>query len=204
MPTSAISSTLNIGGMSMSSQINRTATGVVSPQEIVLPAGKAGTLTTRTSDTVGIATLAQGHGFVQGDIVDIFWLGGRRYGVLVNSVTSTTVSFGTTTPGNGDVLPIATTALVMTEQVTVDIVFDGDDLEAFALHCAARAHIDIQEVGGSSLLALELLASEAVYWASDNGYANPLAAAAVGQFKLANGTAAAATFKFSGLYDSTA
>jgi hypothetical protein len=54
--------------------------------DVDLPAGKAGTLTTRTNNTDGAATLSAGHGILTADVVDIYWDGGCRYGAIVGTV----------------------------------------------------------------------------------------------------------------------
>ena len=85
MPTGVFSSNISLGGISVQSNVVRTETGQIG-QEVALPIGKAGALTTRTSDTVGSATMATGHGITTGALVDVYWDGGVRYGVTVGTV----------------------------------------------------------------------------------------------------------------------
>ena len=77
----------------MTGQATRTNEGT-GTKEVALPIAKAGTLTTRTEDDTGEATLGAGHGITTGAIVDIYWSGGRRYGVTVGTVAGNVVPFG--------------------------------------------------------------------------------------------------------------
>lgn len=187
------------GGVSADLVIKRTADGGIG-QEVALPAGKAGTLTTRTDDNTGEATLTAGHGITTGMIVDVFWTGGRRYGVTVGTVAGNVVPLDL---GAGDNLPVATTALVVTEQVQIDMVVDGDNVPAVFAQCTQRAHLDFQESGGTSVKAVEIIAAgEGFFWAENCGIANPLTGNAIGKVLVSNGTVTAATLKLGLVYDS--
>ena len=80
MPTGTISKTIAIAGINVAAQAQRTDNGQIA-QEVTLPAGKAGSLTTRTDDDTGVATLTPGHGITTSDTVDVYWAGGVRYGM---------------------------------------------------------------------------------------------------------------------------
>ena len=67
-------------GSQVSVNLSRSADGAGQWSPSV-SAGKAGSLTTRTDNDTGVATLAGGHGIVTSDKVDVFWAGGRRYGM---------------------------------------------------------------------------------------------------------------------------
>lgn len=62
-----------------------------------------GTLSTRTSDTAGVLTVAEGHGIVAGDVIDVYWDGGHATSGTVTDADDTTITFESAT---GDVLPI--------------------------------------------------------------------------------------------------
>jgi len=88
---------------------NQTVTGggaVIKQEEYA--AAKAGTLTTRTSDTAGTLTMASGHAITTGAKVDIYWSGGIAYNATVGTVAGDSVPF---TLANGDALPAAATAV---------------------------------------------------------------------------------------------
>jgi hypothetical protein len=128
-----------VGDVSIDATVSRDYEGSITHQGL-LPAGKAGTLTTRTDDDTGEATLGDGHGILTGDEVDIFWCGGCRYGVTVGTVAGNVVPFGA--PGGegaGDNLPAQTTALVMTKRVPIEALFTGNKLKLAALCCKLPA-----------------------------------------------------------------
>ena len=99
--TTTYSSTVQGGGISVQESVTRSGDSTVAAQ-IALPAGKSGTLTTRTDDNTGVVTVASGHGITDSDTVDVYWSTGRRYGVDVTATDSTTISIDL---GAGDNLP---------------------------------------------------------------------------------------------------
>ncbi len=199
--TGRIVSTTYIGGIEITGTIERAGSMQFGGDALTLPAGSEGTLTMRTSGTAGVATLGAGHGIAGLDVVDVFWDGGLRYGVVIDAVDGNAVSFGGVTPGAGDDLPAQGTALVMTKQMTVDVDFDGDLLRMIAARANLRAHLDFQDAGGSSLEAVELRANEPWQWATGTGVANPLGGNAVAAVRAAAGTGAETTLKLGGLYE---
>ena len=201
MATATINNTIYIGGIELVGKIERSATLQFGSDGIALPAGLAGTLTTRTSATAGVATLGEGHGVEPDDVVAIFWEGGRRYGVVVDSVDGQAVTFGNATPGTGDDLPSQGTALVVTPPVAIDVDFAGDLLRMIAARADQRALLDFQAAGGATIAAVDLAAGEPWSWASGTGTDNPFAGEVVAALKAAGGTAAAATLKFGGLVE---
>ena len=142
MPTN-----ISIGGISVQSSVTRTEAGQIG-HEVALPAGKAGTLTTRTSDTVGDATLATGHGIETGDLVDVYWEGGVRYGVTVGTVSGLAVPL--TDSGAGDVLPADETPIVIGLVTVIDTDFVGNNVAMIAALTTKRSHVDIREAAAST------------------------------------------------------
>lgn len=117
------------GGMSIQQQIIRA--GDSTPNIAVsLPSGKSGTLSTRTDNNTGIATVASGHGITTSDIVSVYWSGGRRYGMTVTATDSTTISVD---GGSGDNLPSQSSALVVSKEITANILIDGDNAKLVAV-----------------------------------------------------------------------
>jgi len=200
MPVGSVGITISLAGISIQSSVSRSADGQIS-HEVSLPAGQSGALTTRTGDTVGEATLGDGHGIQTADVVDVYWSGGVRYGVTVGTVAGNVVPL--TDSGAGDVYPAQGTTLIVAKQVTINTDFDGDDAVLFAAFATARAHADFQDSGSLSLEAVELAANEVWWWASSLGQTNPLTGNAVDTVQVSNGTTAVATFKLGILYDST-
>lgn len=193
----------SLAGVTIQGLRTRTGSGQIA-QVASLPAGIAGTLTTRTGDAEGTFTLAAGHGLEVNDIIDVYWAGGLRYGMKVSAVNGNDVTAGGTGgPGAGDVLPAEDTAIVADEQVTLDVDFDGDKLEMIVVASSARAHIDFQDASGNSLEAQELSAGEPWDWASGMGAVNPLSGNPVDRVKLSNGdSSAAAIVKIGLVYNS--
>lgn len=188
-----------IGDVSITQTISRDYEGSRTDQG-TLPAGNAGSLTTRTDANTGVATLSEGHGIETADQVDVFWSGGSRYGMEATvSVNDVTID-----GGGGDDLPAEATALVVTKRVPIDVAFDGDDLKLLVMGCAeARIRVTFEDSGGSALMSRDLPAGEPWFWAADMGVTNPLAGGAVASIQAANGNSATAgTIKIGAKIDS--
>jgi hypothetical protein len=199
MPTGTFTSTIAIGGVSIGSEATRTGTTAIEDQQS-LPAGKTGTLTTRTDDDTGVATLGAGHGITTDDYVDVYWAGGVRYGMDVTAVDGNDVTIDV---GAGDVLPAQSTALVVTPRVEIDIDFDGDLVQMIAVLCTKRGHIEFLTNADVSIKAKELTANEAWSWIAGQGITNPLTGDPVGKIQATCGEAATATLKTGVLYNSS-
>jgi hypothetical protein len=129
-----------------------------------LVAAQTGTLTTRTDDDTGEATLSTGHGITTGVVVDIYWAGGVRYGVTVGTVAGNVVPFGAPGgTGSGDALPVQTTAVTVVVQTTIEVNFDGDDAQIIGIFYSnpsdtgANAHLDLQDSGNASIEEIDLV-----------------------------------------------
>lgn len=121
---------LSIQGGGAAIQQTITRSGDSTPNiSVTLPAATAGTLTTRTDANTGVVTVAS-HSITTSDTVDVYWTGGRRYGVDVTATTSTTISIDI---GSGDDLPSTSTALTIVKQVTSNILIDGDNAKLVAV-----------------------------------------------------------------------
>jgi hypothetical protein len=200
MPTARQTAVYELAGLTIASTIEKTESAQIGPT-ITLPAGQAGTLTTRTADDDGEATLTDTPTVSNGDVADVFWDGGVRYGMDVGVVVGNVVPISS---GAGDVLPAASTALVVTERVPISLAFDGDDVEMIAATCDQRAHLEFEDAGALPIYPIELAAADQAWsWIADTGWANPLTGNAVATVQAANGTAAAATLQLGVLYDST-
>jgi hypothetical protein len=149
-------------GVTINQTVSRTADGI-DVRAVPLPAGIAGTLSTRTDNATGVLTVPTGHGITTANMVDVYWSGGRRYGATVTGTTSTTISFNV---GSGTNLPIATTAIVVSPQVTVQLAFKAGSLVFFAasqtyttLGETAASHVDYQDASSVELLSQDLTAN---------------------------------------------
>ena len=188
MPAGTIHMVAQVGDVSIDATVSRDYEGSITEQGS-LPAGKAGTLSTRTDNDTGVATLSEGHGIQTGDKVDVFWAAGSRYGM------SATVSGNDVTidAGGGDNLPDQGTNLIVTKRVPISASFVGNLLKLIVACCKTkRIRLTFEDADGTSLLSRDLPAGEPWSWVSDQGVANPLAGAAVASIQAANGESDAA------------
>lgn len=208
MPTATYGASLSVGGVSINKSIIRTADHP-NTYEVSLPAAEAGTLSTRTSDTVGTITMSSGgHTIQTADTIDIFWSGGVRYGVTVGTVSGTSVPFSL---GAGDNLPAQSTAVTVDEQVTVNTQIDGDAIAIIGIvmenpdsAATSNGHIDMRDAGGATIEEIDLTANVPQIWDITGGAANVFTGNAITNTKAGNGDATnAMTLKILSLEDST-
>lgn len=164
--TTTYSISVQGGGISVQQSVTRSGDLTVAAQ-VTLPAGKSGTLTTRTDDNTGQLTVASGHGITASDTVDVYWSGGRRYGVDVTATASTTIDIDL---GAGDNLPAQSTAVVVVKQVVANVMLDGDNAKLVVVNFAvpgtstAKSRVtffDAVSGGGSAVgSGLDLTANE--------------------------------------------
>ena len=189
----------SIGDRAINSIVSRDASGVIT-HKVTLPAAKAGTLSTRTSDTAGTLTLGAAHGILEADVIDIYWDGGRAYGATVGVIDVLDVPF---TLAAGDVLPAEDAAITAQKQTVIDTDFDADLLVAVAAGCTQKVCIGVMEVAARSK-TLDVAAAEACWWVDDQWTANPLAGLTVTSMVVTQGGVAEAVFSIGILYDSEA
>lgn len=157
---------------------------------VTVNAAVAGTLTTRTDDNTGEATLGSGHGIVDGDLVDVYWTGGSRQGMTVGTVAGTAVPLE---GGAGDVLPAAATAITVCKVRTEGgqaIVHSNIAGVLLASAPVAQSFV-FKTAADAVLLTVVLPANEAYVWTTGSGLANPFSAGTVAKVCLSQaGTAA--------------
>lgn len=159
----------------------------IEPVDLDLPAGNAGSLTTRTDNDTGVATLSAGHGLITNDKVDVYWDGGVRYGM----VATVAVNEITLEGGAGDNLPDEDTAIVVTKQVSLDVTFDGDNLLMIAATGSKRTHLQFLDSNGATIKAADIEGGAAWSWEKSSGVANTLAGNAVASVQASNGVSTA-------------
>lgn len=179
-------------GSSISKALVRTTDGV-DAREIALPPGLAGTLSTRTDNDTGVLTVATGHGVTTSNTVDVFWAGGRRYGVTVTATTATTISIDV---GSGDNLPVVTTAIVVAPQVQINATIDGDAASIIGLSLeyanpssTAVGHADFQDVSNATVTQQNLVANSPKSWDIAGGDTNAFTGNVIQRVMAANGSA---------------
>jgi hypothetical protein len=169
------------------------------PFNLSLPAAKAGSLTTRGSNTAGTLTMDPGHGFLTAGRLDLYWSGGSRRGILIGTVATNSVPF---TGGAGDNLPTAATAITAMVPSEEAVVVTGDDVAGIVLYGASGGTFTFTDDADAEVHAVVLtVATPAYTWLSVDGPTNPLAGDDVAKLYLSHGAAAAATVRGAVLYN---
>jgi hypothetical protein len=211
MATGSYSVNMNIGGLSISQTITRTAEGGMQ-LEIPVPAGAAGTLTTRTDNETGSLTMTSGgHGITTGSKIDLYWAGGARYGITVGTVSGSVVPIGADNSGTGDNLPTAATAIVADMQIPFNASIDGDSLSLIGMRMkyasateTAQSHAGFLDAADDSIASFTLEANQPRTWDIEGGDTNPFTGDPITDGVLSNGSATnAATFQINWLVDAT-
>lgn len=128
-----INGQMNGAGVVISNVVSRESDSV-SALEPTLPKGKDVTSWVKTDADTAACNLPAGHGYTNGNF-DVFWTEGgvakRRYKVPGTIATNALSLDG----GSGDAFPAsATTGIVVTKQVQVNVAIDGDALTALGLN----------------------------------------------------------------------
>lgn len=122
MAAAQINVSLSVNGVLTSRQDTFNTVGQLIDGPTLLAAAIAGTLSTRTSTTVGVLTVPAGHGFTTSDFCAIGWidangiLNTRTY-VTITATTATTISFSLGTGQNLPALNYAVTVGKVTSAV---------------------------------------------------------------------------------------
>lgn len=161
-------------GISISSNINRTADGLIAVEPTVNTA-KALSSWAKSDANTAAGNLAGGHGWSSGKC-DVYWTGGRRYDVDA-VITIDAVALDN---GSGDDYPAnGNTTVTMAMHQQVNQVIDGDLLELLAIvfesataSSTARGHVHAEDVDGDVIADLDFDANEARVWDIDAGQTN--------------------------------
>lgn len=207
MPAAQYGVSLSAGGVSIQKSLVIAGEGAF-PIEVTLPAAKAGTLTTRTDDNTGEATLGSGHGITDGMIVDVYWSGGVRYGMTVGTVAALVVPID---GGAGDNLPTEDAAITLVQQVNINVSIDGDRVQILGIAAeyadpasTAQAHVLFEDSAGDDIAELDLTANTPLIYNIAAGVSNPFTGDPITSCKASNGSSsAAATLKITGVVDAT-
>lgn len=152
---------------------------------------------TMSSDTAGTLTMSSGHGFTDGQKIDIYWSTGQCTRATIGTVATNSVPF---TGAGGDVLPAQGTAITAMVETVEDFDIDAADLEFLALK-AGTAACSATFLDGSSAVVGRVLVSAAdgtagttqhhYVWHSGSGVDDPISDDAV-SVCLSHGSSAAA------------
>lgn len=162
MPSVTVNTTVSGGSVNISGTVSRTADSV-SGLEPAIPAGKVVTNWVKTDADTAAADLPAGHGYTTGTF-DVFWVESgvnkRRYGVS-GTVTSDAIALDV---GTGDNYPAtATTGIIVTKQIQVNIAIDGDLASVVAVNnrlansaTGGRGSVTFFDVGNAAIAHLDL------------------------------------------------
>lgn len=199
--------TVSAGGVTLQASVTRTEDGVIGV-EASIPAGKTVTGWTKTDADTAECTLPGGHGYSNGTF-DVFWSGGRRYGVPGTISTNTLSLDG----GAGTDFPAtSTTGVVVCRQVQVNVSIDGDALGLLAMKleipsdsaATSDGHLTLDDAAGDDIANIDLNANEVQVWDIEGGASNPFTGDPITVGYASNGNASyAATLKIAGVVDST-
>jgi hypothetical protein len=179
------------------------------PRSASIAAGKAGTLSTRTDNETGTLTLGSGHGIGTGNVIDLYWATGARYGITVGTVSGTSVPIGADNAGTGDVLPAQDTAIVAYLPVTVTgSVKDTADIIAMKLAfengaTTAPGHVSFRDGSAASVGEVDLPANKVLDFDIAGGVTTPLSDVATQMYVSHGSSTDAATFTLIVLQDET-
>lgn len=187
--------------------ITRTNSGSIGLQE-TLVAAKTGTLTTRTDNTDGELTMAASHGITTGQVIDLYWSTGVRYGVTVGTVATNAVPIS---GGAGDNLPADETAITAVVQMSINLAIDGDETDILAVivettdsSLRTAAHVQFRDAANDQIAEIDLTTNVPQVWDIAGGSANPFTGDPITNLKVsqANSTTAA-TLKIVGVQDAS-
>ena len=110
--------------------------------------------------------------YTVGDRVTFFYNGGvdKVVGGLVSDEGANFVRV----TGADTNFPAEETVGYLFKDTSIDVSFEGDDLECFAVYCEAAATVTFW-ASDVSKLAIDLTAGQSYFWMKNTGYTNPLA-----------------------------
>jgi hypothetical protein len=153
---------------------------LASPTSVL--AAQPGTLSTRTSNVAGTLTMTNAdHGIVTGQRFDLYWTGGSCFGVIAGTVSGTSIPF--TRVQGGDVLPTASTSIIVGIAQSVSFSVVGDRITALVCGKASelvRCYYVFLEA--SNILGLAVLnqAGRSYVWDGTTKATGPVGSGPVG------------------------
>lgn len=194
-------------GLSMQSSYNRTSSASIGLVES-LPAAKNGTLTTRTDNTVGTLTMAASHGITTAAVIDLYWAGGVRYGVVVGTVATNSVPISL---GAGDNLPTQDTVITAVLPLTANVLIDGDNTKLIAVELKTvdnslrtAGHVSFRDAAADLIAELDLVTNVPRIYDIEGGDANPFTGDVITYIEASNGNStSAASLSILGVYDAS-
>lgn len=194
------------GGISFSGGKTRTTDNEAGLKPVI-PAGKTVTSWVKTDANTAACDLPSGHGYSNGNF-DVFWEGGRRYGVPGTISTNALSLDG----GTGTDFPASATAnVVVCRQVQVNVAIDGDELAMLAVKPAyadqaadAQVSVTFHDAEADAIAHLDLEANRVVIIDVEGGDTNPFTGDPITYALVGNGNPDAAVTLYLGVaQDST-
>jgi len=189
--------------------IARTNSGAIGLED-TLEAAKIGQLTTRTDNTDGELTMAASHGITTAAVIDLYWTGGVRYGVVVGTVATNAVPIS---GGSGDNLPSNMTAITAVIQKSINLAIDGDETDILAViletndkSVRTAAHIQFRDASNDEIAEVDLITNVPQVWDIAGGSANPFTGDPITNLKCSQGnstTTETYTLKIIGVQDAS-
>lgn len=193
MPSMTYTVSLQVGSASedrISGALTAITDGkIVNNPTDTIPAAISGTLTTRTSDTAGVITVAS-HSVTTADKIGIFWTTGQRHYVTVDSTTSTTITFSV---GAGDNLPADESAVTVSKPLELDALVDGDAITGIGVTSNRRNTAVFIDGSDAIITAKTTAAAQAWAWAANTGTASEFAGESLARVLMYNGDTTAGT-----------
>lgn len=184
-----IVSKVNVAGMSIGgTRIVVGGAAVVQDQSgsNAVPAAKVGALSTRTDANTGELTMAEGHGITTGARLDVYWPGGKRYGMEVGTVAGQAVPID---GGAGDDLPALDSDITAMVPIDLDFRVDGGEVNGLVAGSTTRGTIVLVDDDDVELLPIHLADRDSYEWDQDSGIPNPLAGDTVDAVLMSHGDA---------------
>lgn len=210
MTSITLTQSISGGGVTIQTlPIIRTNSGPIGLEDS-LNAAKTGQLTTRTNDTSGELTMAAAHGITTAAVIDLYWSGGVRFGVVVGTVATNAVPIS---GGAGDNLPTNMTAITAVVQKSINLAIDGDNADILAIvvetidkSLRTAAHVQFRDSSNAEIAEIDLVANVPQVWDLAGGSANPFTGNPITNLKAsqANSTATETyTLKIVGVQDAS-
>lgn len=202
MANANINVVANVAGQTFPVNITRSSDGV-GVWTPTIPAALPSVTWTKATTTTGTITLAAGHGFTNTDKLDVYWSGGRRYGMTA-TVTGNSIALSA---GAGDDFPATSAvagALTICKRVAMNAAFDPDDLLVLLVSTDRRAAVEFVDASGVVLYAIDVAAGEFCLWFGNSGITRPFTGNAVASIHVSNSDVTAiANITVAVLYDAT-
>jgi hypothetical protein len=210
MPQANYSYSINVGGLSASKSVTRSADHP-NVYSVELPAAKAVTSWVKTDANTAACVLPAGHGYSNGKF-DVYWDGGQRYDVDGTITTNDLALDG----GSGTDFPASATATVRVfRQVTINTQIDGDAVKIGFIKLgytdaatSARGRLLFEDAAGDDIADLDtsdgINANAPKIFDVEGGDTNPLTGDPIATCDASHSnTSAAATLEIATLEDST-